>query len=97
MRTVVLENPWIHCPAEQTTIELVELVDIGAARATKSSTDRSETKVDKSVPSSETGLFFLSPATQMGLTPEPLPYNYLTVPNLDAAHLTLITTERTEL
>lgn len=32
---VVLENPWIHCPAEQTTIELVELVDIGAARATK--------------------------------------------------------------
>ena len=35
----------------------------------------------------------------MGLTgtPEPLPYNYLTVPNLDAAHLTLITTERTEL
>ncbi len=32
---VVLENPWIHCPAEQTTIELVELVDMGAARATK--------------------------------------------------------------
>ena len=32
---VVLENPWIHCPAEQTTIELVELVDTGAARATK--------------------------------------------------------------
>jgi hypothetical protein len=28
---VVLENPWIHCPAEQTTIELVELVDMGAA------------------------------------------------------------------
>ena len=32
---VVLENPWIHCPAEQTTIELVELMDMGAARATK--------------------------------------------------------------
>ena len=32
---VVLEKPWIHCPAEQTTIELVELMDMGAARAAK--------------------------------------------------------------